>query len=345
MDNVFLDTCVFLESNFLENKRIKSIFTLAKNGDVQILLPKVIEDEIRNNLRKRVNEAKNRQDTYLNHSRILSNTKTYSDINEIDVELATEELNDKLDNLLNTDNVICLPYPNRGIDLVFDKYFNEKLPFNSTNKNNKKAEFPDAIALQAIENWCEDNKTKCSSFSNDPDIKNYKSDLVKQRVLSEYLDKKSLVMNDRDNLKRIKQAFREQKERLCKDIIDFSMYRMKDELEYYDDVNNMKIHSIEVKSSKVELDDNYKLQLFENNNSGFLESKATLNYEVIIEAGEKGNYKYDDETGEDNYMGTEKHNVKKRFEFVAGINFNFKERGDVVMSFDGIVSQLLVTPL
>ncbi|MCF6361638.1 MAG: hypothetical protein L3J29_12860, partial [Cyclobacteriaceae bacterium] len=184
--------------------------------------------------------------------------------------------------------------------------------------------------------------TKCSSFSNDSDIKNYQSDLIKQKILSEYVDEVLLLIKNRDKLNNIKQAFLAQKKSLCKEIIDFLKHDwMEDELVYYNDVNNMKIHSIEVKSSHLELDNDYKLLLFENDDSGFLESKAILNYEVIVEVDEQGSCWYDDETGEYNYREREHREIKRRFEFVAGVNFNFNKRGDVLMSFDDIVSQFL----
>jgi len=54
-----------------------------------------------------------------------------------------------------------------SIEAVFDKYFSKHPPFGD---GKKKAEFPDAFVIEALESWCKENGEKLYVVSSDKDM-------------------------------------------------------------------------------------------------------------------------------------------------------------------------------
>lgn len=90
----------------------------------------------------------------------------------MEVNLDFKELSDKLDIFIRDGNVSLIPFELADLKVVVENYFNQKPPFGN---GKKKHEFPDAIVLSAIENWCIQQKQKIYFISSDPDFKKYTS--------------------------------------------------------------------------------------------------------------------------------------------------------------------------
>lgn len=65
------------------------------------------------------------------------------------------------------------------LDEVIGKYFASEPPFSESGK--KKSEFPDAIALMALESWAKEHRTKILVVAADPDWENF-------AIKSEHID-------------------------------------------------------------------------------------------------------------------------------------------------------------
>lgn len=81
-------------------------------------------------------------------------------------------------------NTLRIPIQD-DLDLVsiIDDYFNKKAPFSEK----KKSEFPDAIVLKSLEQWCSENNTTCIVLSKDTDMKKFKSERLIYRDDKDYL--------------------------------------------------------------------------------------------------------------------------------------------------------------
>jgi len=181
MMNVFVDTCVFESENFFQTDRIKTLFSLAKDGKIKIIITQINYEEMKKHLLERVDE------TYVSHKK-LKNDRGMQILKDIDKRyllknFCVEEIKklfiDQLDKVLKEINCIIVPYSNINIESVFNKFFDNQFPFG---KGGKKHEFPDAFALELLEKWCLLNKERCTILSCDTDLINYKSkylDVVK----------------------------------------------------------------------------------------------------------------------------------------------------------------------
>lgn len=56
MDNVFIDTSVYEEGQFVASGILKTLINEATDGRIRILLPEITEREVLRQIHKRVNE-------------------------------------------------------------------------------------------------------------------------------------------------------------------------------------------------------------------------------------------------------------------------------------------------
>jgi hypothetical protein len=100
----------------------------------------------------------------------------YKDIKELSLifdklqgitEIAEKAFRDQLDRYICEGEISILKTHNVSVSKIFDKYFNRIPPFH---KESKKAEFPDAFAIEAIIEWSkEHNQEKIFVVSGDKD--------------------------------------------------------------------------------------------------------------------------------------------------------------------------------
>lgn len=216
MENIFLDTGIFVKENFLEGKRINELLRLSEIKEVQIILSRITIAEIKNNYLKHLEKGLEFLGAFKNklESRVLRNNNFGTPLfaKPIKSDLI-DEFNTKLDDKLTKSNVVIIEYSELNIQLVFDKYFKAEFPFNSSNK---KSEFPDAFAMALLEKWCETKKVKCTVFALDNDLKGYiSSHLTIEFDYENYLDKKLKVqLETKQRLKTLENLFLANKSRI-----------------------------------------------------------------------------------------------------------------------------------
>lgn len=179
--NVFIDTNIYEENNFLHGTKIHNIFDYSKKGFIKLYMTKIsyweLKERIFINLTKAITEQKNFVDS-INKTRILRNLNRYEMLVKptFDITNALEEILKKLDNLIECGNVNFIDSQIVDIDNVFDLYYKSISPFSQTA--NKKHEFPDAFIIKSVDNWCELNSTKMIFVTKDNDFNNYKSNRI-----------------------------------------------------------------------------------------------------------------------------------------------------------------------
>ena len=165
---VFLDTEVFIHANFhYKSARFKSLMTLASTGGITVFLTDLTLREIEANIRSHVDDAVTsiRPKSVLKNSD-LSHVKALFD--RLDAAPIQQELVGQLKEYLKAAKATILPVPPAVLPLVLDAYFEKQPPFGH-GKN--KAEFPDALVLETLREWCAKNESDMAVVSLDQGVK------------------------------------------------------------------------------------------------------------------------------------------------------------------------------
>lgn len=186
MTNVFIDTSVYEQWQFVASGALKSIIAAGEEKYIQILLPSITEREVLRHINKRVNEDRNKFIEKLSCS-ILKELPSLKDkideLRKLAVSAAPNVEAIFLDNVKRSKTVRIPLQENIDLASIVDSYFKEEPPFS----DHKKSEFPDAFVIQSLEIWCKENDTTCIVLANDGDFKNYKSDRLVYRDTQDFL--------------------------------------------------------------------------------------------------------------------------------------------------------------
>ncbi len=165
---VFLDTEVFIRGNFnYKSPRFMSLMPLASAGRIQVFLTELTLREIEANIRSRVDDAVTsiRPNTMLKNSD-LPHVKALFD--KLDAAPIQKELVGQFKKYLKATKATVLEVPPAVLPLVLDAYFEKQPPFG-LGKN--KAEFPDALVLETLREWCAQNELDLAVVSPDKGVK------------------------------------------------------------------------------------------------------------------------------------------------------------------------------
>ena len=166
--HVFLDTVVFIQSNFdYASPRFASLTELAEADRIQVFLTDLTLREVRANLCQAVAQAlSQRIKPILRNSALPEVKQLFASLDEEEIK---NELMGQLDAFLEEAKVTVLPVASISLGPVLDAYFRKVAPFGS-GKN--KAEFPDALALETLRAWCAENNEAMAIVSHDRAVKN-----------------------------------------------------------------------------------------------------------------------------------------------------------------------------
>ena len=165
---VFLDTEVFVHENFnYKSPRFKSLMTLASESRIQVFLTDLTLREIEANIRGRVDDAV----TSIKPNKVLKNSDIPSvraRFDRLDPAPIQQELVGQLKEYLKAAKATILEVPPAVLPLVLDAYFEKQPPFGH-GKN--KAEFPDALVIETLREWCAKNELDITVVSPDQGVK------------------------------------------------------------------------------------------------------------------------------------------------------------------------------
>ncbi len=162
-----VDTSIFVQNRFRFDAEPLIGLNLA-HEKFQFILPQIIYDEVLKKYKEYLETQKNIAVESLKRfppsDRI---TECLGFLNGMRVETTCRETFDRF--LKNKENIV---FDNKiNLNRLLSLYFNCSPPFGK--KEDKKYEFPDAIALQSLEMFAEDKKYNIVVISNDADWKNY----------------------------------------------------------------------------------------------------------------------------------------------------------------------------
>src|SRR5690606_9103399 len=173
MDNLFLDSSIFIRYNYLEGATIKSILNLSKHNIINVFITEVVYEEILSNFNKSFQDIQ----TALKKKpfTILSNTSfdtAYSLLKS--TSMTPTVFKDVFDKVIKDNKVKVIENCYADIDEIMLSYFKRTPPFSEK----KKTEFPDAISLSALKNYFFKIKECCVLYSTDKDLENYQADYI-----------------------------------------------------------------------------------------------------------------------------------------------------------------------
>ena len=298
MDNIFIDTSIFEENNFLEGKRIKEVYKLAERGDIKVILPELTYDEIINRISKNVDESYQKFKKYRDDTRILRNIPSLEEkFQPFENEKEKDKLIDILKSKFTKSNFVIVHYPTLDIKGIFKSYFEKKFPFSSGAKKN---EFPDAFALKSIEIWAESQGIKVLAFSKDNDMLKYESDYLKIIPdFDSYLSNKIIEIEGIKYQKRLAQIddiIKNHSKNIQDKITEWTEDQLDDNGQYYEYSNYYEVHDVSIIKVSVDIEEYNITNVSEDYIS--VELNVSIYYNVVINIDDE-NYMYkDDDTKE-----------------------------------------------
>jgi hypothetical protein len=186
---LFIDTSEYERLSYAFG--VGTLAILSTHNRVTLLLPEVVESEIRDHFKKAAQESVRLHKTFSDQARVLRNlddpklglvfTKFVADEVTKALTIAFEKFTDMM-------TTIKLLVSTVDPKVVFDRYVATLPPFNS---GKKKHEFPDAFALESIRNWALAEGRKVYVASQDNGMKEYcdeVTELVYVQSVDQFLD-------------------------------------------------------------------------------------------------------------------------------------------------------------
>lgn len=169
--NVFIDTSIFIGQNYnFQGSVFQNLARLCMNDKAKVFVTDITIREVVAHIESDVASACKALVKLQNDARILRNlpNQPYTGLFEkIDHTLTTAELVSQFETFLAGISAETLSTSSVSVSSVFDKYFTHKPPFG---EGKKKDEFPDAFALQALEDWSEAQNELMYVVSSDGDM-------------------------------------------------------------------------------------------------------------------------------------------------------------------------------
>lgn len=167
--NVVLDTSFFFSKGFnFRNEEILSLSKLGGSGAIQILVVDLTLREVEINMREAAKTAHSKlSQPDFSVLRALPLFRRFNDI--YGDERIFEYLCHGLQKFITTSKAKIISSNEVLPGAVFDRYFLQLPPFTANTKKQRKGEFPDAFALEAVNLWCATRHERAYLISSDSD--------------------------------------------------------------------------------------------------------------------------------------------------------------------------------
>lgn len=172
--NIFIDASIFISHNYnFQSAVFENISRLAKDGQANLFVTDITVQEVKAHIEEDISKAVQASAKFKKDARVLRNIDSppYREFfADIDESVVLEILLRQLDDFIKEAGITILSTSEASVASVFQKYFSKKPPFGD---GKKKAEFPDAFAIEALEDWCAENDELMYVASADSDLKNH----------------------------------------------------------------------------------------------------------------------------------------------------------------------------
>ncbi|SFO81469.1 hypothetical protein SAMN05216330_104786 [Bradyrhizobium sp. Ghvi] len=184
---IFLDTEAFVREKYdWQSRSFARLKELIASSHVRILTTNITRREVS---RKLIEHYGNANAAFKKYETLVNQLDGNECLNRLLDPQASERLDAQFRAFMHELRAIEVPLV---IDLnsVFDDYFSRRPPFS----DRKKSEFPDAVVVHAIRQWCAQNFTRAYIVSGDPDLKACCDDvLIHAETLNEIISKATVT--------------------------------------------------------------------------------------------------------------------------------------------------------
>lgn len=216
-ENVFLDTEVFESAGRdFSAKPMRRLIDLIESGVLRLYLTSVTVAEIQSHLDADLRESLKALHNYKRYSKLLKRIIPTPNLEIEDEGNLRAELHAEFDAFIKESKAEIVDATDVCAQSVLDDYFAVRAPFG---KDNKKHEFPDAIAIRSITSWCESNEECAFVVSRDKDwirATKRESQLRHFRTINELLE---CFLDDTSLVARIKELLESQEDELRQEIL------------------------------------------------------------------------------------------------------------------------------
>ena len=164
-----LDTSFFISKGFnFRNEEMLSLSKLGASGAIQIIIVDITLREVESNMREAAKTAHSKlSQSDFSVLRSLPLFRRFNDIYGDD--RIFEYLYKSFQKFITISKTKIISSNAVSPATVFDRYFRRLPPFTADAKKNRKGEFPDAFALEAVYLWCTTNHERAYLISSDSD--------------------------------------------------------------------------------------------------------------------------------------------------------------------------------
>lgn len=171
MQHVFIDTSIFVASNFdVSSTAFSTLKALWNFNYVKLISTDITIEEIRANVRKSLEESKAGLANAGSKARILrplSEPEFFGVFQQLNIDAYFKKIFPIIKKFLDDIDTEILDATEADAGVVFDAYFNETPPFSNKKK---KCEFPDAFIVQSLLEYCENENIDIIVISSDKDF-------------------------------------------------------------------------------------------------------------------------------------------------------------------------------
>ena len=296
MINVFIDTSIFVSEAFVKGKSIATIFKAAQEEKIHILMPDITEHEIRRHLREEVeknNGSKTAEKLKKSYMYAVEGLRTYIEkLMEVTAESLVVSVEKEFDRQLKKAHIerIALTKDLDFVGIVED-YKALRPPFSAK----KNREFPDAIVLKQLENWCKEHKDNCIILSSDTDLKNYKSEWLEYKELPDFVESleeyEKMISQDK-----LRSVFEKSKELIEKNIQEWVYEQYDDDTLYINHLLIEDIHGSYINKIEIEWDEPFRW-IGKEEGSLFYKTYAYITASIVVSHPDYDTGYYDSEDG------------------------------------------------
>jgi len=193
VEAVALDTQVFVATSFgFQGKSFQALKKHLAEGRLRLVMTAITVNEVKARIRQAVRKELVKQRTFVNDAQVLFNSslpEVQTAITKLDPEVVAKDLCDQFEAFLQETKATILECDDLSAGEVLDNYFAGAAPFGAAE--NKKHEFPDAFAIQALTEYAEQNGLAMFVISGDTLFREACAaapGLVPKKTISEVLD-------------------------------------------------------------------------------------------------------------------------------------------------------------
>jgi len=168
--NVFLDTCAYDNQKLrFDHAALKKLKELGKMGSISILVTDTVDGEVRRHIRENLINASSALGRFQSHAGVLAADppkEIKALFSPIDPSTLIESGLTVWDTFIVEAKVERLSAACVQGSELLEMYFSQRAPFSEK----KKSEFPDAISLVSLAQWCQSKATQLYLVGDDPDL-------------------------------------------------------------------------------------------------------------------------------------------------------------------------------